>query len=82
MADLTAKDTERYAGEMFPGDYASWRYCIEVKCGLTMTPEFLQTRIAILGDPSHEEAQRFAKCYGEPYRQQVLGWFQRAATDA
>jgi hypothetical protein len=82
VTDVTAKETERYAEEIFPGDYASWRYCIEVKCGLALTPEFLQKRVAILGDPRHEEAQRFAQLYGEPYREQVLAWFKRAASEA
>ena len=75
-------DTERYAAELFPGDYASWRYCIEVKCALALTPEFLEARIAVLGDPRHEESQRFARSYGEHYREQVLAWFQRAAAEA
>ena len=77
-----ADDTECYAAELFPGDYASWRYCIEVKCGLALTPDFLRARIAVLGDPRHLEAQRFASLYGEPYRKQVLAWFQRAAAEA
>ncbi|PVV22088.1 MAG: hypothetical protein B6D79_13380 [gamma proteobacterium symbiont of Ctena orbiculata] len=74
--------TERYADEMFPSDYESWRYCIEGKCGQSLTPEFLQARIAILGDPHHEESRRFACLYGEPWREQVLAWFQRAADEA
>jgi len=76
-----ADDTERYAAEMFPSDYPSWRYCIEVKCGLALTSEFLQARIAVLGDPRHEDSQRFAKLYGETYREQVLAWFQWAAAE-
>ena len=76
-----ADGTERYAAELFPGDYASWRYCIEVKCGLALTPDFLQARIAVLGDLHHEESQRFVKLYGEPYQEQVLAWFQRAASE-
>ena len=75
-------DTERYARELFPSNYASWRYCIEVKCGLALTPEFLQARIAVLGDPRHEESRRFTKLYGKPYHEQVLAWFQRAAATA
>ena len=74
-----ANDTARYAAELLPGDYASWRYCIEVKCGLALTPEFLQARIAVLGDPRHQESRRFARLYGDPYREQVLAWLQRAA---
>jgi hypothetical protein len=74
-------DTERYDGELFPSNYASWRYCIEVECGLALTPEFLQARIAILGDPRHEESRRFTKLYGKPYYAQVLDWFRRAAAE-
>lgn len=77
-----SNDTSRYAAELFPTDYTSWRYCIEVKCGMTFTPDFLQKRIAVLDDPNNEETRRFAKLYGEPYRAQVLEWFQRAAAEA
>ena len=77
-----ADDTDRHAAERFPSDYASWRYCIETKCGLALTSEFLDSRIAVLGDPQHEESQRFASLYGEAYRKQILAWFQRAAGEA
>lgn len=74
-------EAEKYAEELFPSNYASWRYCIQVKCGVALTPEYLQARIAILGDPGHEESQRFTKLYGKPYHDQVLTWFQRAADE-
>lgn len=77
-----ADDNARYAVEMFPSNYPSWRYCIEVKCGLTLTPRFTQARIALLGDLRHEESIRFASLYGDTYREQVLAWFQRAADEA
>ena len=76
-----ADDTERYAAELLPSDYASWRYCIEVKCGVALTPEFLQARIAVLGDPRREEARHFESLYGESYRGQILAWFRRAAAE-
>ena len=69
-------DTERYASELFPSGYASWRFCIEFKCGLALTPEFVKARIAVLGDPRHEESQRFRKLYGKTYHDQVLAWFR------
>ena len=74
-------DNERYAEESIPSDYASWRYCIEVKCNLALTPDFIKARIAVFGDPQNEESQRFAKMYGDPWREQVLTWFQRAASE-
>jgi hypothetical protein len=74
-------DTERFATEIFPTDYASWRHCIEVKCGVQMTPDYLQARIKVLDDTGHEETRRFEGLYGEAYRRQVLTWFRQAASE-
>ena len=74
-------DTARYTEELFPSNYASWRYCIEVKCNLALTPEYIRSRIAVLADSRHEESRRFARLYGESWREQVLAWFQRAAAE-
>lgn len=71
----------RYADELFPSDYSSWRYCIEVKCGLALTNEFLAARIRVLSDPLQEETRRFTKLYGERYHAQVLSWMQQAAAE-
>jgi hypothetical protein len=54
------------AEEHFPSNYESWRYCIEVKCGLALTPDYIKKRITILGDPHCEESQRFISFYGDP----------------
>lgn len=75
-------DTERYAAELMPSDYASWRYCIEVKCGLALKPDFLRARIDVLSDPSQEETQRFARLYGEAHLHRVLAWFRQATDEA
>jgi hypothetical protein len=75
-------DTKGYAAELIPSDYASWRYCIEVKCGLALNPGFLRSRIAVLSDSSHEETQRFARLYGDAHLKRILGWFRQAAAEA
>jgi hypothetical protein len=75
-------NSERYAAELIPGDYPSWRYCIEVKCGLALKPEFLQARIAVLSDLDHAETQRFARLYGDAHLKRVQSWFRRAAAEA
>jgi hypothetical protein len=75
-------DTERYGAEVIPSDYASWRYCIEVKCGLALKPDFLQARIAVLRDSRQEETRRFARLYGDAHLNRVLAWFQQAAAEA
>ena len=75
-------DTERYAAELIPSDYASWRCCIEVKCGLALNPAFLRARIAVLSDSGQEETQRFARLYGDAHLNRVLAWFRQAAAEA
>ena len=75
-------DSDRYAAELIPSDYASWRYCIEVKCGLELKPGFLRARIAVLSDSGHEETQRFARVYGNAHLDRVLAWFRQAAAEA
>lgn len=74
--------TERYAAELIPSDFASWCYCIEVKCGLALTPDFLRARIAVLSDPGHEETRRFVRLYGDTHLNRILGWFRQAAAEA
>jgi hypothetical protein len=74
-----ATDHERYADEIIPTSYASWRYCIEVKCGLPLTRDFVQGRIRVLADGGAEETRRFAKTYGQGHLERVMGWFRQAA---
>ncbi len=74
-------ETERYAAELIPSDYTSWRYCIEVKCGLALTPDYVQARISVLGDRGHEETQRFARLYGDAHLNRILAWFRQAAAE-
>jgi hypothetical protein len=58
--------------------YADWRTCIEHYCGIRLTRDFIDTRIAELSDTSHEKTRRFVETWGEPHRQRVLSWFQKA----
>ncbi len=78
-AQLNPAARARYEEELFPQSYESWRYCIEHKCGLRLTSDFIQQRISILTDPRQEETQRFARLYGHAHLTQVVAWFQRAA---
>jgi hypothetical protein len=74
-----ASDTERFAAELIPTSYGSWRYCIEVKCGIPLTLGYVRERIRVLSDPRNEETERFARTYGREHLERVLGWFGRAA---
>jgi hypothetical protein len=73
-----ANDTAGFAAELIPAGYASWRYCIEVKCGIPLTPGYVEERIRVLADPGQEETQRFAGTYGRDHLERVLSWFRQA----
>lgn len=58
--------------------YAAWEHCITVECGIPLTPDYVAKRIAALSDPKDKVTARFVQLYGDPYREQVLGWFKQA----
>lgn len=64
---------------MIPTTYADWRCCIEVDCGLDLTPAFIAGRLAELRDAGHERTAQFVRLYGDAHRQRVIGWFEHAA---
>lgn len=59
----------------------SCRLCIEVKCGIPLTRNYLCQRIAILSDPACEETRRFAAAYGQAHLDRVITWFRRAESE-
>jgi len=63
---------------VIPRNYNEWRRCIEVDCGIPLTPEFVATRIEALTRSGSEEASRFARLYGSDHLQHVIGWFETA----
>ncbi|MGI9435586.1 MAG: hypothetical protein ACR2Q4_12285 [Geminicoccaceae bacterium] len=63
---------------MTPGTYDEWRHCIEVKCGLQLTPEFVQQRLSALRDDRAFQTQRFREMWGDEHLRQVITWFEKA----
>ena len=63
---------------VIPTNFNEWKHCIEVDCGLALTPEFIEQRIAALENAKDYYTERFLKLYGQPYLDQVLTWFKQA----
>lgn len=61
-----------------PQTYAQWCHCIEVECGIPLTPAFVDERLTVWRDPGHDETRRFAVLFGEEHRQRVQQWFEQA----
>jgi hypothetical protein len=61
-----------------PATYEQWRHCIEVQCGIKLTPDFVQQRLSALRDNGDYQTQRFLEMWGEPHLDQVVAWFEQA----
>lgn len=66
---------------IIPTTYAEWRHCIEKKCGLPLTPDYVAARLAALRDPKDAHTRDFLRIYGEPHLRATIAWFERAQTE-
>ena len=63
---------------VMPSTYEEWKHCITVECGLALTPQYVEKRIAALTSNNDEHTKQFVKKYGPEYTQQVIAWFKEA----
>jgi len=61
-----------------PEDYEQWRHCIAVKCGIPLTADYVEQRLAVLTDEQAKETTRFRTLYGDAHWRAVIGWFEQA----
>ena len=66
---------------VIPTSYEQWRNCIEVRCGIPLTTEYVAKRLAELQDQKDVKTREFAKLYGANHLQQIIHWFRRAADE-
>ncbi|MDP2571358.1 hypothetical protein Q8W40_04120 [Vibrio penaeicida] len=67
---------------VIPSNFAEWRHCITVECGISLTPSYIEKRIQALQSEKDEHTRQFVRLYGEQYKQQVVTWFERAKAEA
>jgi hypothetical protein len=61
-----------------PENYEDWKKCITVVCGIPLTRPYVEQRLIALRNPADYMTQNFVTIWGEPHRQRVIGWFERA----
>ena len=59
---------------MVPTTYNDWRHCIEVDCGVKLTPQFIEERLTVYTDVTSAETQRFIAMYGETHLKNIVQW--------
>ena len=62
--------------------YDDWKHCITVECGIPLTPDYIDQRLAALKDPGDHHTQKFTSEYGVEHLAKVIGWFESAKKDA
>ena len=63
------------ANSAIPQNFQEWHHCITVECGLALTPDYIESRIASLKNEKDHYTQQFIKLYGREYLLTVLSWF-------
>ncbi len=58
--------------------YDEWHSAITGRCGLTLSKEYCEERIAALTDEKAPGTKPFIETYGADYRDQVIAWFRQA----
>jgi len=58
--------------------YTEWRHCIEVKCGIKLTDEFILERLNELNDETNTKTYAFMQLYGASYTGLIISWFEKA----
>lgn len=59
-------------------DYGKWKNCIVKNCGIPLTREFIESRLAELLDDNHIKTIQFKERYGIKYIQVITNHFKRA----
>lgn len=67
---------------MIPKNYQTWRNCIVNECGIALTSDFIQQRLDVLRNPTHQETKRLVSLYGQQHLEKLIFWFDIAAEEA
>lgn len=65
-------------GYILPDSYESWKKCITISCGISLTTQYINNRLVELSNKDNKFTQRFIELYGDEHYQHVLEWFDRS----
>jgi hypothetical protein len=63
-------------------NYNEWRSAITGPCGITLSRDYCEERIAALQNDKAHGTQPFIETYGAAYCNQVIEWFRQALSKA
>lgn len=62
---------------MIPQTFEQWKSCIINDCGISLTKDFAQRRLAVYQDRENPETQKFGSLYGEKHLHNIISWFKQ-----
>lgn len=62
---------------MIPQTFEQWKNCITNDCKITLTKEFVQSRLHVYLDDKNSETQKFVSLYGEQHLQNIINWLKQ-----
>ena len=65
--------------DVIPRTYDQWRHCIIVDCRITLTLEYIESRLRALANIQDDSTRQFIELYGHDHHHAVIAWFERAA---
>ncbi len=61
--------------DYIPRNYEDWKFCITKKCGIPLTKDYIEKRLAAFRDLNSDHTKKFIEIYGEQYTNQIISWF-------
>lgn len=64
---------------MIPITFEEWKNCIEKKCQIELTEEFVVGRLKVYENKKNPETRDFIALYGEQHLNNIIHWLKRAS---
>jgi len=63
---------------MIPESFREWRDCIENKCKILLSAQFIDDRLSVYSNENSTETIKFKGLYGEEHLQNIINWLETA----
>ena len=62
---------------MIPETFEAWQSCIVNDCKISLTKDYVMSRLAIYQDMKNKETQKFVSLYGQEHLQNIVYWLNK-----
>lgn len=66
---------------MIPETFEAWQSCIVNDCKISLTKDYVMSRLAIYQDMKNKETQKFVSLYGQEHLQNIVYWLNKIAEE-